>query len=98
MTRHRKPIPGVDTNLLVRDASKLMPDPTRRLVLRGGLSLGTLILLTGCDVVDDVSAESLLMKVSRFNDRVQGWLFDPNRLAQTYPESAIHRPFRFNAY
>ena len=98
MTRHRKPISGVDTNLLVRDASKLMPDPTRRLVLRGGLSLGTLILLTGCDVVDDVSAESLLMKVSRFNDRVQGWLFDPNRLAQTYPESAIKRPFRFNAY
>ena len=29
---------------------------------------------------------------------MQAWLFDPNRLAQTYPESAINRPFRFNAY
>src|SRR6478672_11877948 len=94
----RKSIPGVDTKLLVQDAAKLLPNPTRRLILRGGLSLGALTLLTGCDVVDDVSAESLLMKVSRFNDRVQAWLFNPNRLAQTYPESAISRPFRFNAY
>jgi DMSO/TMAO reductase YedYZ molybdopterin-dependent catalytic subunit len=36
--------------------------------------------------------------VSRFNDRVQAWLFDPNRLAPIYPETAITRPFPFNAY
>jgi DMSO/TMAO reductase YedYZ molybdopterin-dependent catalytic subunit len=36
--------------------------------------------------------------VSQFNDRVQARLFNPNRLAETYPESAITRPFRFNAY
>ena len=35
-----------------------------------------------------------LRKISTFNDRVQALLFDPNRLAQTYPESAITRPFR----
>ena len=38
------------------------------------------------------------MKISYFNDRVQAWLFNPNRLAPTYPESAITRPFPFNAY
>jgi DMSO/TMAO reductase YedYZ molybdopterin-dependent catalytic subunit len=98
MPRIRKPIPGVDPKLLVKDAAKLLPDPARRLFLRGGLSVGALTLLAGCDVVDGFSAESLLRKVSSFNDGVQGWLFDPNRLAQTYPESAINRPFRFNAY
>jgi DMSO/TMAO reductase YedYZ molybdopterin-dependent catalytic subunit len=98
MSRIRKPIPGVDPKLLIKDAAKLLPDPARRLFLRGGLSVGALTLLTGCDVVDGFSAESLLRKVSSFNDGVQGWLFDPNRLAQTYPESAINRPFRFNAY
>ena len=36
--------------------------------------------------------------MSRFNDRVQAWLFDPNRLAPIYPETAITRPFPFNAY
>ena len=75
-----------------------MPDPTRRLFLRGGLSLGALTLLTGCDIVDGDAAESVLRKMSHFNDRVQAWLFNPNTLAPTYPESAITRPFPFNAY
>jgi DMSO/TMAO reductase YedYZ molybdopterin-dependent catalytic subunit len=38
------------------------------------------------------------MKISRFNDDVQAWLFDPNKLAPTYPESMITKPFPFNAY
>ncbi len=37
-------IPGVDKKLLVRDASKLMPDPTRRRFIAGGASLGALTL------------------------------------------------------
>ena len=98
MPRIRRPVPGVDPELLVKDAAKLMPDPTRRLFLRGGLSVGALTLLTGCNVADGFSAESVLRRISTFNDGVQAWLFDPNRLAQTYPESAIKRPFRFNAY
>ena len=98
MPRIRKAIPGVDPKLLIKDAVKLMPDPTRRLFLRGGASLGALTLLTGCNIVSEASAEQVLMNVSYFNDRVQGWLFNPNRLAPTYPESAINRPFRFNAY
>lgn len=98
MSRMRKAIPGVDTKLLVRDAAKLLPSPARRLFLRGAGSVGALALLTGCDIVDGDSAESALRAVSRFNDRVQALLFSPTKLAPTYPESAITRPFPFNAY
>src|SRR5262245_16141243 len=98
MAKIRKPIPGVDRRLLIKDAAKLLPDPTRRLFLRGGASLGALAFLTGCDIIDGPSAEKALMKISYFNDRAQAWLFNPNRLAPTYPESAITRPFPFNAY
>src|ERR1700693_2964448 len=97
-SKFRKVIPGVDPQLLIRDAAKLLPDPTRRLFLRGGASLGALAFLSGCDIVDETSAETALQKVSYFNDRVQGWLFNPNRLAPTYPDSMVTRPFPFNAY
>src|SRR5260370_28188047 len=36
--------------------------------------------------------------MSRFNDEAQVFLFDPNKLAPTYPESMITRPFPFNAF
>ena len=70
----------------------------RRLFLRQALSFGALSMLTGCDIGEDDDVEKLLWKVSRFNDKVQAALFDPNRLAPTYPESAITKPFPFNAY
>jgi DMSO/TMAO reductase YedYZ molybdopterin-dependent catalytic subunit len=57
-----------------------------------------LSLLTGCNASDPSSIETALTAVSRMNDRVQGWLFDPNKLAPTYPDSMITRPFPFNAY
>ena len=98
MRRLRKPPAGVDPELLARDAARLLPEPSRRLFLRGGASVGALALLTGCDIIDGPTAENALRIVSRFNDRVQAWLFNPNRLAPTYPESAITRPFPFNAY
>jgi DMSO/TMAO reductase YedYZ molybdopterin-dependent catalytic subunit len=91
-------IPGVDKKLLVRDALKVMPDLTRRRFIAGGASLGALTLLTGCDVSDSYSAESLLVQISKFNDMVQARLFNPDTLAPTFPESAITRPFPFNAY
>src|SRR5215469_2721307 len=53
-------IPGVDKRLLVKDAIKIMPDPTRRRFIAGGASLGALTLLTGCDVVNSDSADNLL--------------------------------------
>src|SRR5215813_10429170 len=98
MARWRRDIPGVDAALLARDAAKLLPDPARRRFLRGGASLGALALLAGCDIIDGDTAEHALGIVSRFNDRVQALLFDPNRLAPTYPDSAVTRPFPFNAY
>jgi DMSO/TMAO reductase YedYZ molybdopterin-dependent catalytic subunit len=55
-------------------------------------------MLTGCDIIDGPSAERALGVMSRFNDRVQALMFNPQRLAPTYPESAITRPFPFNAY
>ena len=91
-------IPGVDKTLLIKDAAKLLPDPARRRFLRGAASLGALTLLTGCDIVDGPTAERVLRKISEFNDGVQAALFDPGKLAPTYPESAITPDFPFNAY
>jgi DMSO/TMAO reductase YedYZ molybdopterin-dependent catalytic subunit len=70
----------------------------RRLFLRGGLSVGALTALTGCDLSDHDAFDRVLWAMSRFNDRVQAALFSPNRLAATFPESAITKPFPFNAY
>src|ERR1700722_3448674 len=91
-------IPGVDNKLLVRDATKLMPDLARRRFIAGGASLGALTLLTGCNVSDSVSADALLTRMSKFNDAVQAAIFNPYALAPTFPESAITKPFPFNAY
>ena len=91
-------IPGVDKQLLVKDATKLMPELTRRRFIASGASLGALTLLTGCDVSDSFSAEAMLTKISKFNDGVQALMFNPNALAPTFPESAITKPFPFNAY
>jgi len=96
--RQRRIIPGIDPKLVIKDAAKLMPDPMRRSFLRGAASLGALTFLTGCDIIDSDSTENALRVVSRFNDRVQAWLFNPNKLAPTYAEKDITRPFPFNAY
>ena len=96
MRRPRKP--SVHARDVIRDAAKTMDGATRRAFLKHAAGLGTLTLLTGCDVVDTQSAESALMKMSRFNDRVQAWLFNPNKLAPEYPRSMITRPFPFNGF
>ena len=70
----------------------------RRMLLRGGLSLGGLSLLTGCDVGDDDALGRALAAMSRVNDRVQAALFSRGALAATFPASAITKPFPFNAY
>jgi DMSO/TMAO reductase YedYZ molybdopterin-dependent catalytic subunit len=98
MPKLRKQVPGVDPALLVKDAAKLLPGPSRRLFLRGAASLGAITMLTGCDIVDEDTASKALLAMSRFNDRVQALIFNPAKLAPTYPESAITRPFPFNAY
>ncbi|MEK7321679.1 MAG: molybdopterin-dependent oxidoreductase [Pseudomonadota bacterium] len=70
----------------------------RRLLLKGALSVGALGLLTGCNITNQESVRKTLWTMSRWNDRIQAALFDPNRLAPTYPDSAITRPFPFNAF
>jgi DMSO/TMAO reductase YedYZ molybdopterin-dependent catalytic subunit len=70
----------------------------RRLMLQRGLSLGALTMLTGCNLQDGDAVDRVLWTMSRWNDRVQAWLFHPNRLAPTYPASAITNPFPFNAF
>ena len=96
--RQRKIIPGVDAKLLIKDAGKLLPDPMRRSFLRGAASLGALTFLTGCDIIDGDTAEGVLRKISEFNDGAQAALFSKTKLAPIYPESAITKPFPFNAY
>jgi DMSO/TMAO reductase YedYZ molybdopterin-dependent catalytic subunit len=87
---------GVDAKGLIKEAAMLLPARSRRAFLRNTASLGALALLTGCDITDGRSAEKALGIISDFNDWVQARLFNPNRLAASYPESAITRPFPFN--
>src|SRR5262249_19138512 len=84
--------------LLIKDAAALLPDPARRTFLRGAASLGALAFLTGCDIIDGNTAESVLRRISAFNDGAQAALFRSSKLAPIFPESAIKRPFPFNAY
>ncbi len=79
----------------IAHANKLAP--ARRDFLRRTLTLGGLSILTGC-TLDGNGVEAALNRISRMNDDVQAWLFDSKRLAPTYPDSMITRPFPFNAY
>ena len=62
----------------------------RRLFLGRGLSLGALAMLSGCNITDGEGVQKVLWAMSRWNDRVQAWMFDPNKLAPEYPESEDH--------
>ena len=88
--------------VVVAEASRLidrqLSQSTRRQFLARGLTLGGIGLLSGCRIDDNATAEAALSRISCFNDRIQGWLFDSSRLAPTYPESMITRPFPFNAF
>ncbi|MGA3403008.1 MAG: molybdopterin-dependent oxidoreductase [Acetobacteraceae bacterium] len=70
----------------------------RRHLLRGGMSLGALTLLTGCDLSDSDAVQSVLAKVSEWNDRVQAALFSGTRLAPEFPEAMAVKDFRYNAW
>ena len=100
--KRRLSLLGLDGPAILKEAKNLLArrieQPSRRTFLRNSLTLGGLAMLSGCSLSDDENVEKALATVSRFNDRVQGWIFDPNKLAPTYPESMITRPFPFNAY
>ena len=83
---------------LAEHSPKLVRSIERRLFLRQGLSLGALAMLSGCNLTDHESVQKLLTGMSRWNDRAQGWLFSSTKLAPEFPESAITKPFPFNAF
>lgn len=93
---------NLDAQSILTDARKVLApqieQPSRRAFLMRTLTLGGVAMLSGCSLSDNESVEAALMAISRFNDRAQGWLFDPQALAPTYPESMITRPFPFNAF
>lgn len=92
------PLATRTAEMIVKDAQRELTLPARRRFGQRLLTLGGLALLTGCTVSTEDDAEKLLMRVSRLNDHAQAWLFDPAKLAPTYPASMITRPFPFNAY
>lgn len=74
-----------ETRYILSDAARGLDVPTRRLFLRNALGLGTLAMLSGCDMVDGLSAERVLGAMSDFNDRAQAWLFNPTRSRANIP-------------
>jgi DMSO/TMAO reductase YedYZ molybdopterin-dependent catalytic subunit len=83
---------------IIKDAHNELKDPARRLLGKRILTLGGIALLSGCDLSNDKSVNTMLRKMSFFNDDVQALLFNPKEMAPTYPESMITRPFPFNAF
>jgi DMSO/TMAO reductase YedYZ molybdopterin-dependent catalytic subunit len=94
----RKLMSASDRDALVKDAAKSLDVPSRRLFLKRAAGIGTIAAITGVAIVDGSSAEKALASMSKFNDRAQAWLFDPTRLAKTFAEADITRPFPFNAF
>ncbi|MSQ52781.1 MAG: molybdopterin-binding protein [Betaproteobacteria bacterium] len=85
-------------NSLQDQSRPLIERVERRLFMKQGLSLGALALLSGCELTNDESVQEVLTTISQWNDGVQSWIFDPKKLAPEYPESAIAKPFPFNAF
>jgi DMSO/TMAO reductase YedYZ molybdopterin-dependent catalytic subunit len=89
---------GKPSRPVAADHGRELVDLERRLMLRSSLSIGALAMLSGCNLQDGDQVDKVLWAMSRWNDRVQGWLFDPKRLAPTYAASQITMPFPFNAF
>ena len=87
-----------DKSDILREANERLTPLTRRAFGKHLLGLGSLTLLTGCELTDDASVQVLLTAMSRLNDRAQAALFSPTQLAPTYSKSQIKHPFPFNAY
>ena len=75
-----------------------MPDCVAAVWVKSALSLGSLALLTGCDLSTHTGVNAALWAMLRVNDRIQAALFSPTHLADIFPPDAITRPFRFNAF
>lgn len=92
-----RPAEGIDQSILDENRA-LIRQIERRGILRGGISLGALAMLGGCDITNGRAVTSTLEMISGWNDKVAAWLFDPNKLARTYTEAEVVKPPRFNAF
>jgi DMSO/TMAO reductase YedYZ molybdopterin-dependent catalytic subunit len=93
----RRPQRAVE-QMLPAESLSLMPSMGRRGFLRGTVSLGAVTLLGGCDISNNPSLQAALRAISRWNDLVQSWVFDPSLLAPTYTDAEVARPPRYNAF
>ncbi len=91
------PVEGVDQSALL-EHRELIKGIERRALLRGGLSLGALTMLTGCDISNGSAVRETLKAFSVFNDRFQSFLFSSRKLAPTYNDKDVLNPPRFNAF
>jgi DMSO/TMAO reductase YedYZ molybdopterin-dependent catalytic subunit len=92
-----RPAQGVDQSAL-KENKDIIEEVNRRGFLRGGISLGALTMLTGCDVTNKSSVQKALRAMSSWNDRVAALIFNPDHLAPTYTEAEVVNPPRFNAF
>lgn len=88
----------IPDSTVMQEFAPLVRNIERRGLFRGNLSLGAVAMLGGCSPSDTSAMQATLRAISRFNDNVQAWLFDPTRLAPTYPASMVLKPPRFNAF
>lgn len=70
----------------------------RRNFLRGSLTVGAMAMLSGCNLQDGDQVDKVLWAMSRWNDRVQAWLFSGQKLAPTFTKAQMTTPFPFNAF
>jgi DMSO/TMAO reductase YedYZ molybdopterin-dependent catalytic subunit len=89
----------VDRKTLIVENKKLLVDVQRRSFMKQSLSVGALMMLTGCaDGYEPEFADGILNAMANWNDRAQAALFNPTKLAPTYTQADVVDPFRFNAY
>lgn len=70
----------------------------RRSLLRLSMAGGVSALLAGCDVTDTDGMQTVLRRISRFNDGAQAALLRPGLRAPEYTPAQLTKPFRFNAF
>src|SRR4051812_49974750 len=88
-----RPKKAIDQSAL-KEHKALVEDINRRGLLRGAVSLGALTMLTGCNVTHTDTVQSVLRRVSQFNDKGHELMVRPHQLAPPLPGSMGGKPAR----
>ncbi len=83
---------NIDGTAVVKEALRLVDQPTRRLLLKRSLTIGGLSLPSRCTIVDSDSVERALMRISRFNERAQAFIFRPEEARTDLSRCDDHPP------